>query len=133
MTARLMQAAQALAELLAAENAALNAHDHLRATAMLERKQRLVGSFEAAQAAAPTLTGQDRDHAREVGCTLQALAVRNVALLEQAMEIQSRVISIVAAAARQQVRASAVPAGYGRKGAVPAASRPAAYAMVARA
>ncbi len=132
MTNELMLAAHALGEVLTAENAALAAHDHAAATRLLGEKQRLIAAFDRARAGTvPLLDGPARDEAHAVGLELQALAGRNIALLEQAMEVQSRVIGIVADAARRQVRA-AVP-GYGRPGRLAPVSRPDAYAMVSRA
>lgn len=132
MSNELVLAARALGDVLLAENAALAAHDHAGATLLLAEKQRLIAAFDRACAAtAPLPDGPARDEARAVGLELQALAGRNVALLEQAMKVQSRVIGIVADAARQQVRAT-VP-GYGRPGRQAPASRPDAYAMVSRA
>ena len=132
MTNELILAARALAEVLLAENAALAAHDHAGATTLLDDKQRLIAAFDRACAGTvPLLDGPARDEARAVGLELQALAGRNVALLEQAMEVQARVIGIVADAARQQVRAA--HPGYGRPGRASAVSRPDAYAMVSRA
>lgn len=134
MTDTLIQAARALAEVLAAENAALEVHDHLRATALLPGKQRLMAAFDSARVAAvPLPPGAATDDIREIGLALKGLAARNVRLLEQAMEVQSRVIGIVAAAARQQVREMNPPPRYGRPGRLPPASRPMAYAMVSRA
>ena len=132
MTNELALAARALGEVLAAENAALAAHDHAGATMLLDDKQRLIAAFDRARAGTiPLLDGPARDEARAVGLELQALAGRNIALLEQAIEVQARVIGIVADAARQQVRA-AMP-GYGRPGRLAPVSRPDAYAMVSRA
>lgn len=133
MTNELILAAHALGEVLLAENAALAAHDHAAATALLGDKQRLIAAFDRALAGTvPLLDGPARDEVRAVGLELQALAGRNVALLEQAMEVQARVIGIVADAARQQVRVAAP--GYGRPGRpLAAVSRPEAHAMVSRA
>lgn len=132
MTNELILAAHALGEVLLAENAALAAHDHAAATALLGDKQRLIAAFDRALAGTvPLLDGPARDEVRAVGLELQALAGRNVALLEQAMEVQARVIGIVAEAARQQVRVAAP--GYGRPGRPVPAARPDAHAMVARA
>ena len=132
MSNALMVAAHALGEVLTAENAALAAHDHAAATRLLGEKQRLIAAFDRARAGTvPMLDGAARDEAHAVGLELQALAGRNIALLEQAMQVQSRVIGIVADAARRQARA-AVP-GYGRPGRIAPVSRPDAYAMVSRA
>ena len=131
MTNELVLAARALGELLLAENAALAAHDHAGATLLLDDKQRLIAAFDRARTVMPPLLdGPARDEARAIGLELQALAGRNVALLEQAMDVQARVIGIVADAARQQAR-SAVP-GYGRPGRLVPMSRPHAYAMISR-
>ena len=133
MTNELILAARALGQLLTAENVALAAHDHAAATALLDEKKRLIAAFDRALAGTvPLLDGPARDEVRAVGLELQALAGRNVALLEQAMEVQARVIGIVADAARQQVRVAAP--GYGRPGRpLAAVSRPEAHAMVSRA
>ena len=132
MSNELILAAHALGELLAAENAALAAHDHAAATALLGEKHRLAAAFDRARAGTlALLDGPARDEAHAAGVELQALAGRNIALLEQAMEVQSRVIGIVADAARRQARPAAP--GYGRRGQLPPALRPDAYAMVSRA
>ena len=130
MTNELILAARALSDVLLAENAALAAHDHAAATALLDAKHRLIAAFDRARTM-PPLDEPAREELRGIGLELQALAGRNVALLEQAMEVQARVIGIVADAARQQARA-ATP-GYGRPGRPATRARPDAYAMVSRA
>ena len=132
MSNELMLAAHALGEVLQAENAALAAHDHVAATRLLGEKQRRIAAFDLARAVTvPLLDGPARDEAHAFGLELQALAGRNVALLERAMDVQSRVIGIVADAARRQARAAAP--GYGRRGRISPVSRPDAYAIVSRA
>ncbi len=93
-------AALALETILAAENAALERHQPDTAIALLDRKL----------AAANALSADDMT--LEVGDRLRELAAQNRRLLERAIDVQSRIITMVARAAQ------AVPpvARYGAEG-----------------
>jgi hypothetical protein len=123
MGADLITAGGDLAELLAAENAALAALDLPRAVGLLPDKRRAAENFAAAQNT-PIAPGQ-RDAAERMAHRLQALAEENKARLTRAMAAQSRVIGVIARAA--------APAGYGAAPTYGRGARPVAFAFVARA
>ena len=118
-----MLATARLAEVLQAENAALRAMDLARAAALLVQKQAALAAFNATQTG-----GQAGPDLRQAAAQLRAAADENRRLLERAISVQTRVLGIIAQAAR-----AANPApNYGRSGAY--AARPAAaWAFSARA
>jgi hypothetical protein len=99
MTRRLVETAVALADTLARENAALAAMDLGGAARLLEEKQAALARFAAAQET-PPLDAAERALALQVGERLQVLAAENKRLLERALRAQTRVLGIVAGAAR---------------------------------
>jgi hypothetical protein len=123
MSTKLLQAAIRLADILAAENAALATLDVAVAVALLADKRRVADQFVAAQSA-PVARDQRHDIQR-ASQRLQALAEQNKTLLTRAMAAQSRVIALIA-------RAVAPPA-YGTVSGYGHAGRPAAFAVIARA
>lgn len=96
-----------LAEILAAENAALAALDFPRAVALLPAKTEAAEAFRIAQASWP-------DPA-EVAALLSELATENRRLLQHAMDIQGRVIEIVTRAIPRALQRSAPCYGAGGK------------------
>ncbi len=122
----LAAAAEALAAVLAAENAALAAFDLGHAAAMLAAKTAAAAQFEqAANAAdAPQLAA-----ARATALRIQTLAQDNRALLERALHVQGRVLSTIAAALP---RALAAAPRYGASGSLTQAARSHAIALSAR-
>ena len=94
------EAADRLEAILLAENAALERHDAVAATALLEEKL----------AAADALSTDGLSP--ETGERLRALAANNRRLLERAIDVQSRIITMVARAAQ----AAPPVARYGAKG-----------------
>jgi len=128
MTEDLATAAARLADILAAENAALIALDLPRAGAMLAAKAKAVDAFAAAR----VNTGRA---SRGVGTAaaerLRALAEENQRLLENAITVQGRVIGIVARALRRAL-SDPVATRYGAQGRT-ALARPTALAVSARA
>ena len=115
------EAAEALACVLAEENAALSALDFAGAVALLPRKREAVARFEAVPADAEV------GPARAVLERIHAGAAENKRLLERALRVQSRVIGIIAGALPL-----ARPARYGRNGATTTA-RATPVALSARA
>lgn len=99
-------AARQLALVLRAENDALAAGAPDTAAQLLPQKQ---AATAALQAAAPSATVDAR-----VASTLQELAGQNRALLAQAIEVQGRILEMVARAARL---AAPAPVRYGAQGA----------------
>jgi hypothetical protein len=124
MSTDLITAGGDLAELLAAENAALAALDLPRAIGMLPDKRRVAEIFVAAQGT-PIAPAQ-RDAAARMAHRLQALAEENKAHLTRAMAAQSRVMGMIA-------RAAAPAPRYGAASAYGSGARPVAFAFVARA
>jgi hypothetical protein len=107
MTSTLAEAMGRLAGALAEENARLRAMDLAGAAAMLTAKQEAAAAFEAARAGRPAASTALREAARR----LRAEVEENRRLLLRAIEVQKRVIGIVAGAGRPK------PAGrYGRTG-----------------
>lgn len=93
-------AASALLAVLEAENAALDAMDLAGAAALLGRKQRAAEEFAASAHGVPA----------ELALQLREAAARNRVLLERGLEVQGRVLAIVASAARPATL------GYGARG-----------------
>jgi len=98
MTTERMRAAASLADVLARENAALQRLDFAAAVALVADKEaalaNLVSQGEAgSQQSLPP-------EAVSLGRQLQALAAENRTLLERAIIVQTRVVGIIARAAR---------------------------------
>ncbi len=95
MTTSLFEARRDLQTVLLEENAALLATDFPAAAALLPRK---MAAFEVFLAAQP-----DRSPSDPVpfGRTLRTVMTENTRLLEQAIEVQTRVVEIIARAARR--------------------------------
>lgn len=101
MTPALIDAAVALADTLAAENAALGGLDLARAASLLAAKERATEAFLAAQAAAGLAAPPSAAAAAasgDLGRRLGALAEENRRLLERALAVQGRVVATVARA-----------------------------------
>ena len=128
MTEDLAAAAVRLAEVLAAENAALAALDLPRAGAMLAAKTRAADAFVAAQQA---FRGPFPGAGAVAPVRLRALAAENQRLLERAITVQGRVIGIIARALPRALRDPAATR-YGAQGRV-APARLSAFAISARA
>ncbi len=97
MTPALIDAAVALADTLAAENAALGGLDLARAASLLAAKERATEAFLAAQAAAGLAAPSSAAAAAsgDLGRRLGALAEENRRLLERALAVQGRVVATV--------------------------------------
>ena len=95
MRAALHDAAAALADTLAAENAALAAFDLRRAAALLPAKQ------AAADALAALLSAAPEDATEPLAARLRDLLAENRVLLERAIRVQGRVLHLVAQALPQ--------------------------------
>jgi hypothetical protein len=128
MTEDLATAATRLAEVLAAENAALAALDLPRAGAMLAEKNRAADAYIAAEQAS-------RGNISILGAAalprLRTLVAENQRLLQQAMTVQGRVIGIIARAVSHALR-DPVATRYGAQGRA-APTRLSAVAISARA
>ncbi|MDE2199841.1 MAG: hypothetical protein KGJ41_12555 [Rhodospirillales bacterium] len=98
MTHDMIEAAVALADTLARENAALRALDLPRAMALLAGKHRASDAFEAARLRLPPDGGPDAASLRRLAGQLRQLAEENRLLLEHAMRVQGSVIATFAAA-----------------------------------
>jgi hypothetical protein len=97
MSTALLDAAAALAETLARENAALAALDLHGTAALLAEKQAVAAAFVAAQReAAPHDLQQPA--ARALATRLRDLAAENRRLLDHALRVQDRVIGCIARA-----------------------------------
>jgi hypothetical protein len=102
MTDDLLHTAQALADILAAENAALEALDIGLATHLLVEKRQAADGFAAAHArlaAAGPLPAAARARLEATATTLRAAAEENRRLLERAIAVQTRVMDVIARAA----------------------------------
>jgi len=121
MTHDVTAAAEHLAEVLAQENAALEALDLRGAAGMAEAKRLAAAAFLAA------LPGS-RAPSAELARRLGALAQENNRRLEHALTVQRRIIGMIAQAVRGTTR---IPR-YGSTGAM-AVGRPPAFTLSARA
>jgi hypothetical protein len=90
MSDRHEEAARHLADLLAQENAALKRLDFLSAVALVPAKEAALAELEKAPKGSTTRTG--------LWQRLSELAKENQALLERAIEVQTRIVRIVARA-----------------------------------
>jgi hypothetical protein len=97
MTRDMMNAAAALAAVLSEENAALAGFDYARATALLGRKERALAELVDAQRAmpAPSADAAHREVAERLATDLRDLSTENRRLLEQAIQVQRRVVGVV--------------------------------------
>ncbi len=128
MTDDFFAAAARLAEVLAAENAALAALDLPRAGALLAEKTRAADAFVAAGRAS---RGRLPGTGEVTPVRLRALAAENQLLLQRTIAAQGRVIGIIARAVSRAVRDPAA-SRYGAHGRA-APTRLAAVAVSARA
>jgi hypothetical protein len=132
MTEDLVTAAGRLAEVLAAENAALAALDLPRAGAMLAAKTRAADAFVAAHGMSH---GASQGVSPGAGTAppqrLRALLHENQRLLEHAITVQGRVIGVIARALPRALR-DPVATRYGAQGRA-APARLSAVAVSARA
>ena len=87
-------AADAVASILQAENAALSATDFAAAAALLPAKRAAIAAFESCEPSGPKQGLRDTLH------RLDSLAAENRALLARGISVQSQVIGIIAGAAR---------------------------------
>jgi hypothetical protein len=132
VTEDLLAAAARLAETIATENAALAALDLPAAVAAGRDKQRATDAFTAALHARTAPIEPDRKRQAEaVVRQLNALAQENRGLLERAIAAQSRVIEIIARAARREMSASV--SRYSAYGAPLSPACPRPMAILARA
>ena len=95
MTHPKIVAAQALAELLDRENAALRAMNFKAAVALLPEKQRAADGFAVDQPRFDGVPPQSRRELERIVLRLKAAAAENKQLLERAITVQGRVIGIV--------------------------------------
>ena len=126
MTSRLHDAAHRLCEVLAAENSALVRLDFAQVGTFQDDKQAALAALNglAAEAADPAAA---KDPA--LGSRLQSMAAENKRLLEQAIMVQTRIMAVLAGAART----AQAPIGYGSKGGRPSPAATHAVALFVRA
>lgn len=126
MSARLHAAADRLCNVLAAENHALAALDFARIGVFHDEKRAALVALEnlAADAVDPDAT---RDPLLED--RLQGLVTENRRLLERAIMVQTRIMAVLASAART----AQAPVGYGSKGRPPPSGGTGAVALILRA
>jgi hypothetical protein len=120
----LAAAAAELSGILRSENAALEAMDLLAAGAMLAAKERALARFAA------VAQGETALESLQAVADLRDLAERNRALLERGLQVQARLIGMLAQAAKE-LSARELPE-YGASGAARARPMP-AVALAARA
>lgn len=112
----LLSAAARLVQVLTAENATLLALDAPAAAALLEEKLAAARSLAEASAARPAAL--QTPESAGLALQLRDLAEENRQLLERAIQVQSRVLDMVARAARQGAAQSS--GRYGASGAAAA-------------
>ncbi len=125
MTHDLLSATVRLAGTLEAENVALRALNLPAAVALLAEKQAATDAFDAARNAAPPVRSEAL---RGAASRLMSQADENRRLLERAIQVQTRVMGIIAGAARANNPAPR----YGRSGAY-APRAPTGWALSSRA
>ena len=125
-------ATQQLADTLEAENAMLRALDLPAAGALLADKQDAAAALNKALAAAAGAGGPADPALRTAAIRLRDLAEENRHLLERGIAVQSRVLGVLAQAARASSPQGRNGARYGRQGAY-AAGPSAGWALSARA
>ena len=112
MTPPLLAAAARLESVLQAENAALARLDIAGSAALLGEK------LAASRDVSASLTGAAGPECAAAALRLRTLAAENTRLLERAIQVQGRVMEIVARAARQAAQqAASGPLRYGARGA----------------
>jgi hypothetical protein len=116
-----------LADILARENAALDAMDLSGAVALLPAKRSVLELLRTTDAT--NVQGDQRPAMEAALNRLRTLAGENRCLLERALNTQSRVIALIASALPQREANSRYPRANQRS----AAARPAAWSLVARA
>jgi len=132
MTDDLVVAATRLADVIAAENAALAEFNLPAAIAAGAGKQRASEAFEVAlRTQSASVEPGRRQQMETIGRRLTALANENQRLLERAIAAQQRVIEIIARAGRRELVARA--SRYSAFGAPISAARPQPIAISARA
>ena len=92
-----VQAANLLAGVLSRENEALQRLDYLAAVALVPTKEAAVATLGKATTSLPSVALTPALAA--LGQRLRSLAAENQALLERAIEVQTRIVRIVARAA----------------------------------
>ena len=134
MTRDLIAAAAALAATLERENAILIALDLAGAGALLEAKRCATEAFAAAHArlvaSGATLADADRQALEHQAARLRHLAQANRRLLERALVVQERVMSVIARAAP---KATAQAPRYGAAGTLVGGRRALPVALLASA
>ena len=118
----MIAAAEALAETLERENAALAAMDLAGAAALYPRKDAAAAAFAAAQkrlgdTMASALDAEQQRLARHLAERLRALADENRQLLERAIQVQGHVVGTIARAVSQMAPRAQAPR-YGARGAM---------------
>ncbi len=103
MSVSMSEARRALQSVLLRENAALRRTDFAAAAALLPEKTQAFELLQAATAAGPPVLGR----------VLQAIVQDNTKLLEQAVIVQTRVVELIARAAR---RSDETGSRYGAQG-----------------
>ena len=100
MAAPLLIAAARMVKVLTAENVALRALDASAATALLQEK--LAAARGLAEASAVRPAPPQTPEMAGLALQLRDLAAENQRLLERTMQVQARVLDMVARAARQE-------------------------------
>ena len=129
MSEQMIAAAIRLAEVLQRENAALAVLDLPRAAGMLGEKQDVVRMFAEHQPGANLAAVGLRTRLEASMRRLRELAVENQMLLQRALGVQTRVMSLIA----QAIRPVVGPPRYGASGAITASRRPHALTLSAKA
>lgn len=92
-----VQAASLLADVLSRENEALQRLDYPAAVALVPAKEAVIATFANVTAHLPPV--EHTPALAALGQRLRSLAAENQALLERAIEVQTRIVRIVARAA----------------------------------
>ncbi|MGI4880968.1 MAG: hypothetical protein ACRYG4_26195 [Janthinobacterium lividum] len=129
MRPELQEAAERLAAVLDAENAALRDLDFRRLGSFVDEKRIALSVLTASPSAPADQATTIEDPVREaLGIRLRRLTEENRGLLERAIIVQNRIMAVLASAARQ----AQAPVGYGAKGHRPRQATSSAVALIVR-
>lgn len=129
MRPALQEAAERLATVLEAENAALLEHDFRRLGGFVDEKRLALAALTALPSAPPDHSTLIDDPVRvALGVRLRRLTSENHGLLERAIIVQNRIMAVLASAARQ----AQAPVGYGARGYRPRQAMSTAVALIVR-
>lgn len=130
MTQELTDAAERVSRVLEEENAALAALEfHTVGTLVVEKRLAIEALQSFGVVGTKVRPGHEEPGLRQAALRLQARVSENKRLLERAITVQTRIMGVIASAAR----ATQAPMGYGGQGRLRSSRSAGAMALVVRA